>query len=1050
MPARPRRSTLRRSSTVGVLGLAGLLFLPAPVAAQAARISESVRTLETYPFSEPNPVPMLARDTRLYPYHSFDGYSVTSEPRDWKVVTLENDWIEVYVLPEVGGKVWGAVVKESGHEFIYRNEVMKFRNIALRGPWTSGGIEFNFGVIGHTPATATPVDYVLQENADGSVSCIVGGMDLPSRTHWRVEIRLAPDRAAFDTRVLWYNPTPLEQPYYNWMTGAAFARDDLVMTIPGDTYLEHSGRARDWPVDPEDRDLSVDRNNTFAGHKSYHVVGEMADFFGGYYGDADYGFGHWAPYEDMPGQKLWLWALSREGGIWEDLLTDTDGQYVEFQAGRLMVQFSPDSAVNPITQVGFDPLSASRWSESWFPVEDLGGLTWASRDGALHVEWEGDAVTLAVQAFTAVTDSLRVWADGRWLDPVPVSLTPLEVHRVTVPLAGGADASASGAASAGGGGPEGDRLPRIRVALRGLNLAYDSDPSDRLLSRPFETDPDAWAAVPEVHRTVVEARERMKGREYPAARKGFEAALAREPWNRDALLGAAELEYRRGRSGMALTNVNKTLQLDAYDAQANFLAGVLYRDLDQPADARDAFGWAARSTALRSAARAQMGELALTQGDFPEAMRQARRSLDFDRGGIPGWRVLATAARLSGDTEGAAAARGELLELDPLHHFAAAEAWLESPTAETRTALLARVAGEYPDQTLLELALGYAALGLRDDALRLLELIPEGPAAPLVGAWQAYLADDPGALASPRDLDFTFPYRRESLDVLAWAAEHHPGWQWRYLLALNLWAVDRPEEALTLMDGLGAEPGSAALHAARALLAADHRGDDPVPGLSRAVELEPDTRVFQVAHIQALLERGRWETALESSASARDRFPDDFNLALLQARALLRGGRGTEAVAVLEGVQVLPSEHARESHALWARAWVMTALDRLEASDPEGSRTAALRAMEWPEHLGQGRPYDPEERLPQFVLGQAEAALGNEEAARTVWAEVDAATAWRAGEGPPSALDLLGLVARQDSDASVSLDPVQGAPDERFADVEGRLVERALRLEGLR
>ncbi len=149
-----------------------------------------MRTLETYPFSEPNPVPILTRDARLYPYHSFEGYSATSEPRDWKVVHLENDYIEVFVLPEVGGKVWGAVVKETGHEFIYRNEVMKFRNIALRGPWTSGGIEFNFGVIGHTPATATPVDYLLRENDDGSVSCFVGGMDLPSRTHWRVEIRL--------------------------------------------------------------------------------------------------------------------------------------------------------------------------------------------------------------------------------------------------------------------------------------------------------------------------------------------------------------------------------------------------------------------------------------------------------------------------------------------------------------------------------------------------------------------------------------------------------------------------------------------------------------------------------------------------------------------------------------------------------------------------------------------------------------------------------------------------------------------------------------------
>ena len=123
----------------------------------------------------------------------------------------------------------------------------------------------------------------------------------------------------------------------------------------------------------------------FGGHKSYHVVGELNDFFGGYYHDEDYGFGHWARYEDMPGQKLWLWALSREGGVWEDLLTDTDGQYVEFQAGRLFVQYSPGSDVNPITQAGFDPLSASRWTETWFPVEGTGGLTDASREGVMHV-----------------------------------------------------------------------------------------------------------------------------------------------------------------------------------------------------------------------------------------------------------------------------------------------------------------------------------------------------------------------------------------------------------------------------------------------------------------------------------------------------------------------------------------------------------------------------------------------------------------------------------------------------------------------------------------
>ena len=144
-----------------------------------------------------------------------DGYSLGGRLQSWKVITLKNDYIEVYVLPQAGGKVWGAIEKSTGKEFIYRNEVMKFRNIALQGPWTSGGIEFNFGFIGHTPSTATPVDYVKRVNDDGSVSCIVGNIDLPSRTQWRVEIRLPKDKAFFETNVTWYNPTPVPQSYYN-------------------------------------------------------------------------------------------------------------------------------------------------------------------------------------------------------------------------------------------------------------------------------------------------------------------------------------------------------------------------------------------------------------------------------------------------------------------------------------------------------------------------------------------------------------------------------------------------------------------------------------------------------------------------------------------------------------------------------------------------------------------------------------------------------------------------------------------------------------------
>ena len=307
------------------------------------------------------------------------GYSHEGTQKEWKVVTMENEHIEVSILPEVGGKVWGAIDKSNGEEFIYRNEVMKFRNISLRGPWTSGGIEFNFGVIGHTPATATPVDYITKKNQDGSVSTFVGGMDLPSRTHWRVEVNLEPGRSNFKTKAMWYNPLPSTQAYYNWMTAAAFAQDDLEMIFPGNKYLKHSGEVKPWPIDNKDRNLTYYDNNRFEGHKSYHVVGQWKNFFGGYYHNDNYGFGHWAKHDEMPGQKLWLWALSDEGGIWEDHLTDTDGQYVEFQAGRQWVQYSPGDHINPITKAKFDPYVTDLWTEYWFPIKETEGMNEASR-----------------------------------------------------------------------------------------------------------------------------------------------------------------------------------------------------------------------------------------------------------------------------------------------------------------------------------------------------------------------------------------------------------------------------------------------------------------------------------------------------------------------------------------------------------------------------------------------------------------------------------------------------------------------------------------------
>ena len=136
-----------------------------------ATIKETSEDIVTYGFSDPNPI--AEPEAPIYPYFRFEGYEHKGTPKKWKVIQLENPYISVSLLPEAGGKIWGAINKVTGVEFLYKNNVMKFRNIAMRGPWTSGGVEFNFGLIGHIPSTSTPVDYLTRKNADGSVSCLV-------------------------------------------------------------------------------------------------------------------------------------------------------------------------------------------------------------------------------------------------------------------------------------------------------------------------------------------------------------------------------------------------------------------------------------------------------------------------------------------------------------------------------------------------------------------------------------------------------------------------------------------------------------------------------------------------------------------------------------------------------------------------------------------------------------------------------------------------------------------------------------------------------------
>ncbi len=322
---------------------------------QRSSIKEETISIITYPYSDPNPVPSLAINSMVspfYPYFVFDGYTDQGIKKDWKVITLENEFINVTVLPEVGGKVWGAIEKSTGREFVYQNHVLKFRAIGIRGPWTSGGIEHNFGLDpGHAPWTASAVDYILKDNPDGSVTFVVGRLDLASRTQWRVKKNLPRDKSCFETQSRWYNPIPLHDAYLSWENAGFKATDDLQFYFPGNYYIGHDGAVNPWPIDKEGRNLSVYKENNFGTSKSYHVSGLYTNWFGGYWHNVAFGFGHWAPYSDAPGKKIYT-AFIRLMPLqfYQKAISLGDSEYHDIKViiGKNLLSYNSDNEYNRI------------------------------------------------------------------------------------------------------------------------------------------------------------------------------------------------------------------------------------------------------------------------------------------------------------------------------------------------------------------------------------------------------------------------------------------------------------------------------------------------------------------------------------------------------------------------------------------------------------------------------------------------------------------------------------------------------------------------------
>jgi len=923
--------------------LFAFLFLTQLLPGQKAKVTVETRDILTYPYSDPNPVPILAegRD-EIFPYYSYNGYSIKGEMQKWKVIKLENDYIEVYVMPTDGGKVWGAIEKSTGKEFVYRNEVMKYRNISMRGPWTSGGIEFNFGYIGHNPSTFVPVDYKIVENADGSVSCFVGSLDLPSRTKWSVEVRVPKDRAYFETYAMWNNPTPLPQSYYNWMTGAAVVTDDLEFAYPGNQEIGHGGEHGLWPVNEDGRYVGLYKNNNFESSKSYHVVGEFNDFMGGYYHNSKFGFGHWALYDEMPGHKLWLWSLARDGGIWEDLLTDSDGQYMEFQAGRLHNQYGGSSNKTPISQVPFQPGMTDKWHEIWFPVKEIGGLADVSPLGVLNAKAENGKLNIGVNSLSFSEGTISVKSGGKVIFSENRKFKPMEVFTTSLPLADNAD---------------------YEVTVDGMDLKYNPK-EKKFIKRPFiSTMPTDQITAASLYQEGMELKE---NRNYKAAKVRLMSSLQKDPLYTDAMAALTEIHYRSMQYDSALYYANQALQMDTYHPAANYFAGITYKALGNMVDAMESLGWAARSMEYRSAAYSLMAGIQLQLDNKPLTTHYANLSLDFNQHNFNALEVLTILYRKSGETNLADKYIETISKLDPLNHFADFERALLHPSDENNQKLNSTITNELPYQTYLELAMIYYNLGLKEDVLLVLD---KSPAHPLVTLWKGYLKDDASvvnevAAGSP---EFVFPYRTETVPVLKWAVSHNNSWKFKYFLAMNYLATQRDAEAMDLFRAIGQEPDYAPFYLARASLLRPGDASQELTDLQTAQKLAPNDWRTTIRLIDYYESNKNSKMALAVSAPAYKKYKDNPSVAVKHAIALINNGQYANSLKILDGVTILPDEGARQGKVVLEQATLLMSMDLIKKKKYADAIKMIEKSKEWPENLGVGKPYVVDVRVQDYL-----------------------------------------------------------------------------------
>ena len=978
--------------------LAFLAFLASPAAARsvdsAARRSvvsaaESTVTLPTYEEDPPEVNPRFdlfaRRPFLIYPYTARTNLTDRRSERTWRTLVLENEYLRVVVLPDLGGRIYSCVDKATGADLFYANASIKLADVAYRGAWVALGVEFNFPV-SHNWVTVSPVDFGTTGHEDGSASVWVGNTDRPYGMTWRVELRLRPGRSLLEQTTTLYNRSDVRHRFYWWTTASVRADGDTHVLYPMELSASHYFADVDtWPVDSTGTDLSYPRNHT-AGFVSRFAYGTREAFMGVYSPATQSGMVHVAEPHEMPGKKIWSWGWDDEGKDWRRALSDDESAYLEVQAGLFR---------NQETYAFLEPQQRLRFRETYQPVRRIGGFSRANDEGVVHVRRGAGALQVGLNVTRDVHGRLVVRDGTRTVHEEPLSLAP----------SGFVDRTFGGLTAPG------PYTVEVRDGAGRVLLAHTEGRYDVLPRSDVKTGPQPPLVFPppegrsEGDWVELGRHQELNGR-LLEAREVYGAALAAFPDSPALGRALGRLLVGLKRHAEAVPHLSRVVAWASNDAEALYYVGLAHSALGETQKARFAWDQAATLPGWRAASLLQLGRLAAREGDPVEGLRLVRLALAESPGMVRAGGMEVALLRHVGQVPEAKARLAHWQSEDPPSSFLRHEAVL---LGAGDAGLWTHLAGD--PERVLEIAVDYMALGLWEDARALLArpypragvvaepgmVLPQDY--PLVAYYRGYCAEKAGgsgredfALGSRQSTRYVFPNRPESAAVLRRALEASPDDATaHFLLGSLLLSGGQADEALAEWQRARVlDPRLPVLHRniGFTLLYARGAAADALAAFQEGMGTDPTNVELYEGADQALSLLGRGAEERIASLGRCPLTPLPSRLVYKRALALAEASRFAEAERLFPG-RFFPRE---EFGTNVRQVYLEVKLREAFALAREG-RKADARALA--EAFGRPEPgldftkdgmraFVDAPRF-QYFCGELQAQLGDEAAARAHW-----------------------------------------------------------------